>query len=218
MLSVESRGKGRQLKSFKQHITEGAKVDSIIQKIKNMPKIQDLVQKHMHDISTLTVALLSIPMISKLVFGVTGDKLNSARLVAQGLAKIVIGEETINEDECQQYSRKQIEDLEKFADRLLNKFGIDIEFTRHFADRMNDARNRPCIKISELQQLFKKMHKAGGKRIKGHGEGQAVVLDLQRDLNLPVVIDMLKDGTFEVRTKTIMRKKNFRTPDKRIMY
>ena len=46
----------------------------------------------------------------------------------------------------------------------------------------------------------------------------AVVLDLQRDLNLPVVIDLLPDGTFEVRTKTIMRKKNFKTPNKRIMY
>jgi hypothetical protein len=32
------------------------------------------------------------------------------------------------------------------------------------------------------------------------------------------VIDILKDGTFEVRTKTIMRKKNFKSPDKRIMY
>ncbi len=122
------------------------------------------------------------------------------------------------EGDCQVYTAKQMADLEKFADRLLNKFGIDIEFTKHFRDRMNDSRNRPCIKISELQQLFKKMHKAGGRRIKGHGEGQAVVFDIQKDLNLPVVIDMTGKGEFEVRAKTIMRKKNFKTPDKKILY
>jgi hypothetical protein len=122
------------------------------------------------------------------------------------------------EGDCQVYTKQQLKELEVFADRLLNKFGIDIEFTKHFRDRMNDSRNKPCIKISELQQLFKKMNKAGGRRIKGHGEGQAVVFDMQRDLNLPVVIDMKKDGDFEVRAKTIMRKKNFKTPNKKILY
>ena len=207
-----------QNQSITEEVLLEGKVEAIINKIKNMPKVKELVNKHYTDVTSLAIALLSLPLISKLVFGMTGDKLNQARMIAQGLTRVVIGEETINEDECQKYTPKQIADLEKFADRLLNKFGIDIEFTRHFADRMNDARNRPCIKISELQQLFKKMHKAGGKRIKGHGEGQAVVLDLQRDLNLPVVIDLLPDRTFEVRTKTIMRKKNFKTPNKRIMY
>ena len=124
----------------------------------------------------------------------------------------------ISEEECQAYTKQQLKDLEKFGDRLLNKFGIDIEFTKHFRDRMNDTRNRPCIKIAELQQLFKKMEKFGGGRIKGHGAGQAVLLDIQRDLNLPVVIDLMKDGTFEVTAKTIMRKKNFKSSNKRIMY
>jgi len=120
-------------------------------------------------------------------------------------------------EQCQVYTPSQIKDLEKFADRLLNKYDIDIEFTRHFRDRMNDNRNRPCIQIAELQKLFQKMERFHGKRIKGHGEGQAVILDMQRDLNLPVVIDM-KKGKFEVRAKTIMRKKNFKSQDKRILY
>ena len=124
----------------------------------------------------------------------------------------------ISEEECRDYSPKQIKDLEIFADRLLNKFGVDMGFTKHFRDRMGDDRNRPCIKISELQQLFKKMGKLGGKRIKGHGEGQAVLLDLQKDLNLPVVIDVKPGGDYEVKAKTIMRKKNFQTPNKKIMY
>ena len=119
--------------------------------------------------------------------------------------------------ECQVYTPSQIKDLEKFADRLLNKYDVDIDFTRHFRDRMNDNRNRPCIQIAELQKLFQKMERFHGKRIKGHGEGQAVILDMQKDLNMPVVID-LKRGKFEVRAKTIMRKKNFKSPDKKIIY
>ena len=59
----------------------------------------------------------------------------------------------ILEDECAIYSSEQIKSLEKFADKLLDKFGVDIEFTKHFGERMGDSRNVPCIKISELQQL-----------------------------------------------------------------
>ena len=59
-------------------------------------------------------------------------------------------------NECAVISQQHLKDLEKFADGLLNKWGIDIEFSKHFADRCSDSRNDPCIKISELQQLFKK--------------------------------------------------------------
>ena len=45
-------------------------------------------------------------------------------------------------------SPKQLSDLEKFADRMLKKYDIDVEFTRHFADRMNDPRNEPELKIA----------------------------------------------------------------------
>jgi len=119
----------------------------------------------------------------------------------------------LNEDVTQ----KQLDDLEKFADRLLQKFDIDVEFTRHFADRMNDERNKPAIKISELQKLFKKIAKEKGTKIKKHGDAEAVIKDMQSDLNLPVVVNY-KDGEFEVVNKTIMRKKNFKTPDPEVKY
>ena len=54
------------------------------------------------------------------------------------------------------FSQKDVDDIEKFADRILKKYGIDIEFTRHFVDRLNDPRNTPEIKVSELQRFFKK--------------------------------------------------------------
>ena len=114
-------------------------------------------------------------------------------------------------------SQKELNDLEKFADRLLNKFDVDIEFTRHFADRMNDKRNKPAITIAELQRLFKKMADNKGKKIKKHGNSEAILKDMQSDLNLPVVINW-KNGEFEVVNKTIMRKKAFKSPDPELKY
>lgn len=114
-------------------------------------------------------------------------------------------------------SQRQIDDLEKFGDRLLKKFDIDIEFTRHFADRMNDKRNDPEIKIAEIQRLFKKIAKNKGKDIKKHGDAEAVLKDMQSDLNLPIVVNY-KNGEFEVVNKTIMRKKGFKTTSPEIKY
>ena len=61
-------------------------------------------------------------------------------------------------------SQRQIDDLEKFGDRLLKKFDIDIEFTRHFADRMNDKRNDPEIKVAEIQRSVQEDRKEQGQR------------------------------------------------------
>jgi len=120
-------------------------------------------------------------------------------------------------DLFEKVSQKQISDLEKFGDRLLKKFDIDIEFTRHFADRMNDTRNDPEIKVAELQKLFKKIQKNKGSEIKKHGGMEVVLKDLSKDLNLPVAIKKNGDE-FEVINKTIMRKKDFKSSNKVIKY
>jgi hypothetical protein len=82
---------------------------------------------------------------------------------------------------------------------------------------MNDVRNNPEIKISEIQKLFKKIQKMKGVQIKKHGDMEVVIKDLSKDLNLPVAINY-KDGEFEVVNKTIMRKKNFKTSNKVLSY
>jgi hypothetical protein len=122
-------------------------------------------------------------------------------------------------DMYENVTRKQINDLEKFADRLLNKFDVDIEFTRHFADRMNDTRNNPKISIPELQRLFKKIAKQKASNIKKHGNAEVVLKDIQSDLNLPVVIKYdTKNDEFDVVNKTIMRKKGFKTSNPVVKY
>jgi hypothetical protein len=126
--------------------------------------------------------------------------------------------EFLTEESCVIYTSQQLSDLEKFADKLLAKWNIDIEFTKHFGERMGDSRNDPCIKLAELQQLMKKIDKDKGKKIKAHAEGEAVLVDLQKDLNLPFVIDIDDQGEFTLTLKTIMRKKDFKTPDDKITY
>jgi len=114
-------------------------------------------------------------------------------------------------------NQTQIDQLEKFADRILQKYDIDIEFTKHFVDRLNDPRNNPEIKVAELQKFFKKIERKKGKSIKQNADTEVVLKDLTTNLNLPVVINY-KNGKFEVVNKTIMRKKDFKSPDKIIQY
>ena len=114
-------------------------------------------------------------------------------------------------------SQKQIDDLEKFADKMLAKHNINFTFTKHFVDRMNDKRNDPEIKVAELQKFFKKIQQRKGSQIKANPDIEAVLKDMSTNLNLPVVINY-KDGEFEVVHKTIMRKKNFSTSSKELKY
>lgn len=115
-------------------------------------------------------------------------------------------------------SQKQLDELEKFADKLLAKFDIDIEFTKHFVDRVNDDRNTPDIKVAELQKFFKKIHKAKGNKIKTVNDLQAVLKDITTQINIPAVIKRKPLGDFEVVMKTIMRKKNFKSTSPSVEY
>lgn len=127
--------------------------------------------------------------------------------------------EFIAEDSgCDVITRKQLVDLEKFLDRLMAKFDIDVEFTRHFGDRMSDKRNDPCIKVTEIQSLFKKIKRDKAQKVLAHKGSEAVLKDLQKDLNLPFVLKQKRNGEFELVLKTIMRKKNFATSNKKVVY
>ena len=112
-------------------------------------------------------------------------------------------------------STVDLQQLEKFADKLFGKVGIDVEFTRHFLDRVNDVRNQKPITMSELTRLFKQEYKRWGKPIAQMGPDQeAVMKDLQTDINLPFALRWdEKNQELDLIAKTIMRKKGFRTPN-----
>lgn len=110
-------------------------------------------------------------------------------------------------------TQTDIDQLEIFADRLFAKVGIDVEFTRHFLDRVNDQRNKRQITIGELTRLFKQEQKRWGKAIAQLGpDAEAVMKDLQTDINLPFALRWdHKNQELDLIAKTVMRKPDFKT-------
>ena len=106
----------------------------------------------------------------------------------------------------------ELDQVEKFADALWGKLGVDVEFTRHFMDRLNDERNGKPISVPELVRLFKKEYELNGKNISKLSGSEAVMKDLLKSINLPFVIKDTRQGK-ELVSKTIMRKPKFYTPD-----
>ncbi|RMG32810.1 MAG: hypothetical protein D6732_12935, partial [Methanobacteriota archaeon] len=50
-------------------------------------------------------------------------------------------------------TKQQLDALEKHLDALFRHLNIDIEFTKHFFERLHDARNKKDITIDELNDL-----------------------------------------------------------------
>ena len=115
-------------------------------------------------------------------------------------------------------SKSDLDNVEKYADRLYKSSGIDVEFTRHFLDRVNDARNKKQITVAELIRLFKQSFKKHGKKIAQLGpDAEAVLNDMQTDINMPFALKW--DGKeLDLIAKTVMRKKNFGTSNPKLSF
>ena len=109
-------------------------------------------------------------------------------------------------------SKSDLDQVEKYADKLFAAVGIDVEFTRHFLDRVNDERNKKPINTAELIRLFRLTYKKHGKKIPKMGpDAQAVITDMETDINMPFVLNVDRSGMLDLVAKTVMRKKGFRT-------
>lgn len=113
--------------------------------------------------------------------------------------------EVLNED----ITPELLAQIERFADQLWAKLGIDVEFTRHFLERLNDERNGRPISAPELVRILKKEYEQNGRKIAAVDD-EAVMKDLVTNINLPFVIKDLGNRK-ELIAKTIMRKPNFKT-------
>jgi hypothetical protein len=113
-------------------------------------------------------------------------------------------------------TQSQLDSIERFADKLWAKVGLDIEFTRHFLDRLNDSRNKKDITPAEIQRLFKQSYRKYGKKIAALGQGaQAVINDMETDINMPFVLQLDNNKELDLVAKTVMRKKDFKTTNKK---
>jgi hypothetical protein len=120
-------------------------------------------------------------------------------------------------DHCPVFTVSQMKLFEKFVDRMFKEFDVNFEFTKHFHERMSDDRNEPCIDLKELASMIQKIYKKyqkGEKSLNNFVNTEAVIKDIQTDLNMPIVVEYnRKNDELVVTSKTIMRKKNFRTPN-----
>jgi len=111
---------------------------------------------------------------------------------------------------------KQLDLIEVYADRLFKTIGVDVQFTKHFFDRVNDSRNGKPITVGELKDLFKRtFEQYRDKIVSMKDQVEAVLFDMQSDINIPFVINMGK-GDLDLVTKTVMRKHDFKTYTKKL--
>lgn len=111
----------------------------------------------------------------------------------------------INKYILEKLNRNDLKQIEIILDKMFD-YGFDLVFTKHFLERVNDARNGKEITKDELIDVFIKLYKTHANELETPIEIEKVVIDLFGNLNVPLVI---KDD--ELVIKTIMRKKNFKT-------
>lgn len=110
-------------------------------------------------------------------------------------------------------TQKELNQIEKSADIYFKQLGLDLEFTRHFIERVNDTRNHPDISADELSKIFREVFNEYAydlKQLKDNFNG--VFKDMETDINCPFVINLdFKTGEVDIIMKTIMRKKDFKS-------
>lgn len=112
-------------------------------------------------------------------------------------------------------TRRELGDIENYADSLFNDVNVDVEFSSHFIDRVNDPRNESEIMTDELIDLFTKTYNKYGQKIPSFRSGtEAVINDINSNIHIPFILIWDKNKKqFELVGKTIMKKKNFNTPN-----
>ena len=119
--------------------------------------------------------------------------------------------------EAPKVTQADLNNLERVLDRLFKDLNIDIEFTRHFLDRVNDARNKKGITIEELNALFTKAHNKHGTTLKNKPDDfQAILKSIMTKINVPFVIKLNKGGMIELVAKTVMRKADFKSSNQEL--
>lgn len=113
--------------------------------------------------------------------------------------------------------------LERELDALFEKINIDIgKFGQHFKERVNDDRNDKAggpITIPELKAIFVKIFNQKKDQVSRIKEGDEKVMnDILSNLNIPFVMKFdTREGEMSIVSKTIMKKKDFKSPDEKIV-
>ena len=110
-------------------------------------------------------------------------------------------------------TQRELSSVEQYADNLFSDVGVDVEFTKHFFDRVNDIRNGEDITPEELKDLYLKAYKKYSEMIPDLKPGEERVFkDRSNNINIPFVMSWDgKSPELDMVSKTIMRKKDFKS-------
>ena len=112
----------------------------------------------------------------------------------------------------------EIKHAEDDIDKLFRDIGLDVEFSKHFKDRISDdsydSRDSD-VTYNELFKAFKELKDKYGQYLinarQRPKEFIAILKDATTNLNIPFSIDYDKiyNGLHKLKAFTLMRKKNF---------
>lgn len=202
------------------------------------------IKLYKHIANTINEILENITIPIKVGDTVLGGKFKNKRIVVKSIDKNEKGDITINGKPLLKYrlvkeacwkGYKQVggkkkggkmvpncvpineipmADLQKidtFADKKLNPMDVVIT-DKHFFDRLNDPRNGKEISSAELIGFFKRLSKKKNEFVEFLNKYNSIVAtDDRTNINIP----FMKKANKAI-AKTVMRKKDFKTPDKRL--
>ena len=118
----------------------------------------------------------------------------------------------------EEVTQSELNDIEKIADEWFEDYGIDVVFTKHFIERVNDERNGKPISSEELEDLFTQTAEKYGEKLANLPDDyQAVLFKLRNDINLPFALNYdEKNDEMDLVAKTVMRKRNFQTSNPKL--
>lgn len=113
-------------------------------------------------------------------------------------------------------TKDELRAIETLVDALFKQVGMDVSFTKHFYDRVNDERNGKPITTSELMSLFRKSYAKYGKELaKLSPDMEGILKDVNTNINAPFVLHWDdRNQELDLVLKTVMRKKNFMSDTK----
>lgn len=105
-------------------------------------------------------------------------------------------------------NNQEINSLEQYLDKIFAILKIDVEFTRHFKDRLQGREKD--VSQAEIKDSFNKLLKKYKEDITKKERVGQLLKDMSNDVNIPFVITKLKDGSYDMDTLTIMKKRGFK--------
>lgn len=126
---------------------------------------------------------------------------------------------TFAEFVAEDLDRSDLDSAESYADAAFRRWGIDVEFTKHFADRVNDHRNGRPITLTELIGFFNRAAQRAGKDLSELGDVEVVLKDVATRINVPFALsDEQRRGLRPMVAKTVMRTPSFMSNDLEIRF